>query len=300
MEHLGKRMNTMTTATTRPSTARSPDTKRRRERTWLLTLPALALVIPVFLIPTVLVLSTAFTEAPAGLSHIRDVFTSSLALGVLGRSLSVSLIVTVISLVLALPYAMFVAKAGARLRNLFLGAVLCTLFFSVIVRAYAWLALLGKGGPIPEALHAIGLMGADGSLAHTRTATIIAMTQYGVPYMLLALYDNIRRLDPALERAAAICGANRVTRFLRVSLPLMLPGIASGSIIVFVTTLGYYIIPAVVGSPQDMMVGQLISVQINTATNWGFGAAIGAVLAVVALACFVLFRLVGRLERRYR
>jgi putative spermidine/putrescine transport system permease protein len=134
--------------------------------------------------------------------------------------------------------------------------------------------------------------------ALSREGTIIAMVQYGIPYMVLAIYDNVRRIDPQLPRAASVSGANAFNTFRWVRLPLMLPGIAAGSIIVFITTLGYYIIPQVVGSPTDMMIGQLISQQINQASNWGLGSALATLLVLVALGCFGIFRLLTRLENR--
>ncbi|MGH3360623.1 MAG: ABC transporter permease, partial [Nocardioidaceae bacterium] len=114
--------------------------------------------------------------------------------------------------------------------------------------------------------------------------------QYGVPFMVLAIHDTFRRADPQLERAAAVCGAGPLTRWRRVTLPLLAPGIAAGVIIVFITTLGYYILPAILGSPQDLMVGQLISQYVGTALNVGLGAALSCILLAVTVAAFLLFR----------
>ena len=263
----------------------------------LLVLPALLLLTVVLLVPAGLMLGYAFTAAPGGLQNFKDVLTSSLTTTILVRSVVISLEVTAISLLLGLPFAMITASSTPRVRGLLLTAVGCTLFFSVIVRAYAWLALLGSNTPVTDLLHSLGLGDSTG-YAHTRTGTIIALVQYGVPFMVLAIYDNVRRIDPQLMRAASICGADSARSFLWVRLPLMLPGIAAGSIMVFITTLGYYIIPQVVGSPTDMMIGQLISQQINVATNWGMGSALATLLILVALACFGVFRLLTRMENR--
>jgi putative spermidine/putrescine transport system permease protein len=288
-----------------PAAVASHDAPRRRGtgRTragsgeGILVLPALLLLAAVFVAPAALMLMYAFTEPPAGLHDLKQALTSPLTQTVLQRSVTISAEVTVLSLVLGLPFAMITAGASTRMRAVLLGSIGCTLFFSVIVRAYAWLALLGTDGPFTKVLTALHLGDSTG-YAHTRTGTIIALVQYGVPFMVLAIYDNVRRIDPQLTRAASISGANLVQAFVWVRLPLMLPGIAAGSIIVFITTLGYYIIPQVVGSPADAMIGQLISQQINQATNWGLGAALATLLILVALGCFAIFRLLTRLENR--
>lgn len=263
----------------------------------LLVMPATALLLLVFVVPALLMLAYSVSEPPAGLRHLQDAVTAPLTRTILLRSVSIAAEVTALSLLLGLPFAMITAEAEPRFRAVLLGAVGCTLFFSVIVRAYAWLALLGTNGPVTEVLVKLHLGDSNG-YAHSRTGTIIAMVQYGVPYMVLAIYDNVRRIDPQLPRAASINGANAVNTFRWVRLPLMLPGVAAGSIIVFITTLGYYIIPQVVGSPSDMMIGQLISQQINQASNWGMGSALATLLIVVALGCFGIFRLLTRLEDR--
>jgi len=263
----------------------------------LLVLPATLLLLLVFVVPAILMLAYSVTEPPAGLHHLHEALTAPLTRTILLRSVTVAAEVTVLSLLLGLPFAMIAAETSAKYRAVLLGAIGCTLFFSVIVRAYAWLALLGTNGPVTDALHALHL-GSTTGYAHTRVGTIIAMVQYGVPYMVLAIYDSVRRIDPQLPKAASVNGASAFNTFRWVRLPLMLPGIAAGSIIVFVTTLGYYVIPQVVGSPTDMMIGQLISQQINQATNWGLGAALATLLILVSLACFGIFRMLTRLENR--
>ncbi|MGH3360534.1 MAG: ABC transporter permease, partial [Nocardioidaceae bacterium] len=160
-----------------PSAARIRRQPRDRATFWLMV-PALALLVPIFVLPTVLLLTNSVTEAPGGLHHYREAFSSDLVRQVLVRSVGISATVTVISLVVGLPYAVAAVRSGPRLRALLLGAVASTLFFSVIVRAYAWLALLEQDGVIPTFLHSIGLAGADLTLADNRAGTIIGMVQY--------------------------------------------------------------------------------------------------------------------------
>lgn len=280
-----------------PAAVDRPAQARKARGSSALVLPAALLLAVVFVVPAVLMLAYSVTQPPAGLHHLHEALTSPLTRAILLRSVVIAAEVTVLSLALGLPFAMIAASATPTYRAVLLGAIGCTLFFSVIVRAYAWLALLGTNGPVTKVLVAMHL-GESSGYAHTRVGTIIAMVQYGIPYMVLAIYDNVRRIDPQLPRASAINGANAFDTFRWVRLPLMLPGIAAGSIIVFITTLGYYIIPQVVGSPTDMMIGQLISQQINQASNWGLGSALATLLILVALGCFGIFRLLTRLESR--
>lgn len=269
----------------------------RVSRSGFLAVPAIMLLAATFVVPVVMILAYAVSQPPAGLHHLQEAVSSDFTRTVLLRSLAISAEVTLLSLALGLPYAMIAASAKARTRSALLGAIGCTLFFSVIVRAYAWLAILGSNGPVPSALKALGL-GDGAALAHSRTATVVALVQYGVPFMVLAIYDSVSRIDPQLIRAASINGAGALRTFLQVRLPLMLPGIAAGSIIVFVMTLGYYIIPQIVGSPTDMMIGQLIAQQLTKVSDWGLGSALAALLIVVSLGSFAVFRLLTRLENR--
>lgn len=262
--------------------------------TALLYLPAMLVLIPVFLLPTLFLLSQSFTAAPAGLSHYRELFDSQLFWSVLARSFTIAGIVTVLSLVIGLPYAAVANSAGPRLRALLYGSVIASLFFSVIVRAYAWLALLGDGGPIHSALAALGIPAEKLALVNSPTGVVIGMVQYGVPYMVLAIADVMRRIDPTFDRAAATLGAGPARRWFQIRLPMLMSGITAGCTIVFVTTLGYFIIPTVLGSPQELMIGGLISGQVGTTMNWGLGAAMATVLLIVTMALVLAMQVLGR------
>lgn len=265
-----------------------------RVTTALLYIPAMVVLIPVFLLPTLFLLSQSFTAAPAGLSHYQELFGSQLFWSVLGRSFVIAGIVTAISLLLGLPYAAVANSAGPRLRTFLYGAVIASLFFSVIVRAYAWLALLCDGGPVHSALAAVGIPAEHIALVNSPTGVVIGMVQYGVPYMVLAIADVMRRIDTSYDRAAATLGAGPVRRWLQIKLPMLMPGITAGCTIVFVTTLGYFIIPTVLGSPKELMIGGLISGQVGTTMNWGLGAAMATVLLVVTMAIVLAMQMLGR------
>lgn len=264
----------------------------------LLFIPALVLLIPIYVVPTALLIFTSFTGEQGPFFQYQRLFESELVRSVLIRSILIAAGVTLISLILGIPYASVALKSGPRLRNLLLGAVTASLFFSVLVRAYAWLALLGHGGPVLAILESIGIDTETLQLVNSPIGVLIGMVQYGLPFMVISLVDVMGRLDPNLERAAAAHGAGAVRRFTSVTFPMLVPGVLAGSTIVFTTSLGYFVIPAILGSPSEMMIGQLISDQVGTTLDWSYGAALAAVLLVltflVVFALRALARLIGR------
>ncbi|MDA2893311.1 ABC transporter permease [Mycolicibacterium sp. BiH015] len=256
----------------------------------LLYVPALVLLVPVFVIPTVSLLALSFGGPSGAFGNYADMMASPLARTVFLRSFRVAATVTAISVLIGVPFVMVAYRAGPRLRATLLGVVVASLFFSVIVRAYAWLAILGHEGPVVGVLGWLG-MNTDGlSLSRSGFAVTVGLVQYGAPFMVLAIWDVLRRVDTELDRAAATLGAGPVVRFRRVTFPLIAPGIIAGSTIVFTTTLGYFVIPAILGSPRNQMIGELISAQVGRTMNWGLGAALATTLLVVSLAIVVVFR----------
>ena len=260
---------------------------------WLYV-PALLVLIPIFLIPTLLLLSMSITAEPFGISHYQELFGSALFWAVLGRSILMSVVVAAIAFAIGLPYAAIANAAGPRMSAVLYGAIIASLFFSVIVRAYAWLAILGNAGPVASFLTQFGIGADDLELVNSPTGVIIGMVQYGVPFMVLAISDVMRRIDVNYDRAAATLGAGPVRRWTKVKLPMLMPGITAGITIVFVTTLGYFIIPSILGSPKEMMIGQLISQQVGTTMNWGLGAAMASVLLIITLAIVLVMQWVGK------
>jgi putative spermidine/putrescine transport system permease protein len=256
----------------------------------LLYVPALVLLVPIFVVPTVALLAMSLNSPDGITGFYADMIESPLVRTVFWRSFQMAFWVTAISLLIGLPYAVVAFRAGPRLRAVLFGTIAASLFFSVIVRAYAWLALLGHEGPIVGALGWLGVDTEGMSLSRSSFAVAVGLVQYGVPFMVLAIADVLRRMDGNLDRAAATLGAGPVARWWHVTLPLVAPGIIAGTTIVFTTTLGYYIIPAILGSPRNQVIGQLISDQVGKTMNWGFGAALSTTLLVATLVVVVVFR----------
>jgi ABC-type spermidine/putrescine transport system permease subunit I len=190
-----------------------------------------------------------------------------------------------------------VALALSRLRQgaatFVLIIVLLPFWTSVLVRSYAWMVLLGRKGLVNEALIATGLIDAPLKLLNTPFAVHIAMIHILLPYMILPIASVLRQIDGALLRAAAGLGAPPWRVFLQVVLPLSIPGVAAGVLLVFVLSLGFYITPALVGGPRDLMLSMLIAQQVDL-LNWPYAACLStALLAATLLLILVSLRLPG-------
>lgn len=206
------------------------------------------------------------------------------------RTLWISVIVTLACIVLAYPVAATLAALPERLGAAGLLLVLVPFWTSLLVRTTAWFVLLQREGPLNAAALALGLVEHPVQLIGTRFALLVAMVHVLLPFAILPAYAVMKRLDPALLRAAASLGAPPWQRFLRVHLPLSLPGVASGGAMVFLLSVGFYITPALVGGPRDQMVASLIAFFMNQTVNWGMAAALSLMLLLMAGAAIIAVR----------
>jgi putative spermidine/putrescine transport system permease protein len=289
----------------RPSGQTDADSSgRRRKRNrnkggatpWLLA-PSLVLIGVVFLLPTAALLTRSMTEEPGGLTHYGAFLSSHALLTILLRSAWVALVVTAISLVVGYTVAYAAARSSGRIRTLILGAVGASLFISVVVRGYSWLTILDRQGVLNSAFKVVGLEHLQVTLVHNLTGVVIGMIQYGIPFMVLAIYDVMRRFDERLTYAAATLGARPAVAFVKVYVPLTMPGVAAGCMIVFIATLGYYILPSILGGAGNLMIGELIATKIQTTLEWGLGTAISVILLCTSLVFFwILYRVTSKLQ----
>lgn len=212
-------------------------------------------------------------------------------LQVLRRSATFATGTTLLCLALGFPVAYWLAlSAPKRWRNLLLVLFILPLWTSSLLRTYAWITLLRPSGVINLVLSTIGLPTQD--LMNTHWAVYIGMTYSFLPYMVLILYASLEKLDLQLLEAAADLGANPRLAFWRVTVPQTLPGIAAGCLLVFVTSLGDFVVPTLLGGPTSMTISRLIYNQfLGVARNWGFGSALSMVLILmVSLAIALLLR----------
>jgi len=211
-----------------------------------------------------------------------------------GRTLGMALVITVLCIVLGYPLAWYLSQAPTRKANLLMILVLLPFWTSLLVRTTAWIALLQTNGVVNSVLQALHIIDAPLELLYTQTATIIAMTHILLPFMILPLYSVMRGLDPSYMRAALSMGSRPLGAFVRVALPLTLPGLSAGALLVFIISVGYYITPALVGGTEGQMISNLIAFHMQQSNNWGLAAALGSLLLVVILALYWTYdRLVG-------
>jgi len=255
---------------------------------WLL-LPAATLVVLVFVVPLVVVLVRSFTSGGTPLEQYSTIFGQDLYLTVLRRTVLIALETTAVTLLLAYPYAYLAATTTPRRRVLLLALIVSPFLVSLLVRTYGWLVLLDVNGLAGWLLRETGIASEPPQLVHNRIGVLIGLVQYSLPLMVLPIYASMRQYDLRLSQAAQTLGAKPFTVATRVYFPLTLPGVVAGCSIVFVITLGYFIVPAILGGASDTMLGQLIAQQVTTTLNWGLASALATVLLAAALIGFAVF-----------
>ncbi len=210
------------------------------------------------------------------------------------RTFLIAAIVTAACAAIGLPYAMLAAAVTGWKRSALLLAVLVPLWTSLLVRTTAWFVLLQNEGLINGALQAIGLIDSPLPLIFNRLGVVIAMTHVLLPFMVLPIYSVLLSVPRNLMQAAASMGASPLRAFWRVLLPLSLPGLLSGSLLVFMVAIGYYITPALVGGANDQMISSVIAFYATGTANWGLAGALGMILLLVTTFLYLIY---GRLSK---
>ena len=222
-----------------------------------------------------------------------------LFLGLFGRTLGISVTVTLLCLLIGYPAAHLLATAASRLVPYLLILVLLPFWTPILVRTTAWIVLLQNQGLVNRLLRAAGIIDHPLPLFGNRFSVLVAMVQVLLPYMILPLYAAMKAVPPELMRAAGSLGANPWRGFRRVYLPQTLPGAVAGSLIVFILALGYYVTPLLVGGPGDQMISYFIALYTNESLNWGLAAALSTLLLLLAAVIYAAVSRLGgaRLER---
>jgi ABC-type spermidine/putrescine transport system permease subunit I len=213
-------------------------------------------------------------------------------LQILLYTLEIAAIVTVVCLLIAYPVAALTARMRGVPLQLMTALIVGSLWTSAVIRSYAWMILFQRFGVVNQALIALGLADAPVRILQTNTAVVIGMVHILLPFMLLPLIATMRRIDRNLLRAGEILGAGPVRLFLRVYLPLSLPGVNAGTMLVFITALGFFITPSLLGGGRTMMAAMIIEQQVDIYLDWPMASAIATVLLAMTLALYLLY---GRL-----
>ena len=247
----------------------------------LLVVPALLTVLIFFVVPALRLLWLSFTTPEPGLGNYAAIATDEVTHTVVLRTLGMAAVVTVACVLVAYPYAYLMTIATPRWRTVLLAIVLIPFWTSLMARTFAWVVLLQDNGVVNQILAAVGV--GQVRLLGTTAGVTLAMAQVMLPFVVLPVYATMRGIDRRLVAAALSLGARPSVAFARVYLPLSFPGVAAGATLVLVLSLGFYVTPSLVGSPQQSMLAQFISVQVNQLVNFGAAGALAVTLLVVTL-----------------
>lgn len=265
----------------------------------ILCAPAVLFLGAFFVVPLALVVWMSVGEPVPGLSNYADFLSSKYDMAVLGRTFQTAFFVTLASLAAAYPVAYVAARRGGAVTTFLIGVVALSFWTSFLVRTYAWMVILGVKGPVAALFAVLGLSPAPKLLFTTQAATF-AMAHMLTPFMVLALYASMKRIDEVHMRAAASLGARPLRAFLSVYLPQSLPGILSGSTLVFITCLGFYVTPTLIGSPQDKMIAGRIGQQVDQLLDFGAASAGSMILLAAAVSLFLIYDRFFGIERMWR
>ena len=261
---------------------------RKNFRTVALILPALIYVIVFLIIPYALLIPQSFTHYTSyGFSgetyFTLENFENVLSYGsVFLRTLRISLALTVLCLVFGFPVAYFLAHTEKR-RSLYIFFLIAPIMSGVIARTYGWYALLGRVGIINQFLLVSGIISEPLALLFTENAIIVGLLEINLPFMIIPIMSSLLQIGPDVEQAARTLGANRLQVFLRITLPLCLPGIVSGSILCFTLGLGAFATPLFLGGATNQVLTMLVYDEVMTILNWPFSSAILLVLVVIVV-----------------
>jgi spermidine/putrescine transport system permease protein len=268
---------------------------------WLVSGPPLLYLLVFFAAPTLIMVLASFRTpgdfgglaplvGPGGKldlnvdSYVRF-FTESIYAEIFLKSVGYALLTTLFCLVLAYPLATLIARADRKRRNLLLLLVILPFWSNFLIRIYAWMIILGPQAALARAVN--GVLAAFGHepvpLLFSSFAVLVCLVYVHLPFMVLPLYANLEKHDPALLEAAQDLGANRWRRFWRITFPLSLPGVYAGSALVFIPALGIFAIPDILGGPGDSLIGNVIKQQFLETRDWPFGSVLSIVLTVSAL-----------------
>ena len=260
-----------------------------------LVIPYIAWAVMMLILPMGLIALYSFTKQgntivsfTFTLEHYAKFFTDPDFLIVLWRSLLIAFKTTVICLLLGYPVAFFISRSSETLQNILVLAITIPMWINMLVRTYAWIGLLSEGGLIQRLLGFFGI--ARGELLYTEGAVLLGMVYNFLPFMVLQINTALCKMDHSLLEASADLGANARQTFVRVTLPMSLPGVINGITLVFLPAVSSFFIPKLLGGGQYFLIGNLIENQFITVGEWNFGSAISMIMAAVMMLLMMLVR----------
>ena len=275
---------------------------------WVALAPPIAWLAVFFLVPMVVVFAYSLATRTSGggvvfglsIQNYERIGESGLYAWAALRSLRIAIVVTIVTLLLAYPVAYYLALVATRRRLVLFVLLIVPWWCSILVKNFAWVAILAESGVLNRALLRIGLIDQPLKLLYNEVAVVIGLVHVLIPFMVMPIYATLEKLDRRLIEAATNLGASPLRALWEVVFPLSLPGVAAGSLLTFILAFGSYITPALLGSERTSMIANLIQSQFMEAFDWPFGAALSMVLLGVVVLLLASFnRLVG-LERLWK
>jgi putative spermidine/putrescine transport system permease protein len=277
--------------------ARSSALSPERLMPALLLLPCLVWISFFFLLPLALMVWRSFVDQGFSFGAYSVLFTSPLYTKVMLTTVKTACLSTVLALILAYPIAYALTVSGGKLRAVILVFVFIPYWVDIIVRTFSWLILLGDNGLINKLLIALGIVHAPLALLYNPFSVLIAMVQILLPLTTVILFGAMLRIDRTLIAAAKIHGASGWQAFRTVFFPLSLPGVYGAGLLVFVLSLGFYVTPALLGSPRETMIAQTIMVEASQLLDWNAASAAGFVLLVITTLIAAFYNRYFSLDR---
>jgi len=254
----------------------------------LLLLPFLLVMLAGFVYPLFKLVALSLPDL--SFYHYIRIVDEPLYLAVLLSTVAVAVAVMGAALLLGFPVAYAMTRLKGPLTTIVAACVIIPLWTSVLIRSYAWIVLLQRNGLINELLNSAGMISSPLKMIYTQGAVILAMTHVLLPFMILPIYAALRAIPEHFVNAARTLGSGPIHAFVRITVPLALPGIFAGCVMCFVLALGFYVTPALVGGPGSLMMATLIGQQTTVLLDWPFAAALSTVLLAFTLAVIILFR----------
>ncbi|WP_144555066.1 ABC transporter permease [Bacillus sp. X1(2014)] len=263
----------------------------------LLLLPTLGIFIFFFLLPLFFLFITSFKtfDAASGIGHdwtlqnYLKFISDKFYLGVVWRTVKIALITTLAAIVISFPVAFQISKAKGKIKNYLTLLVLSPLLISMVIRCYGWVILLSNNGVVNNTLMNLGLIDKPLTLLYTEFSVVIGMVHVLFPYMVLSIMGSLERIDPSVIRASQNLGASSIRTFFSITLPLTLPGIFAGSVMVFSLGVSSFVTPAILGGPQVKVMSFLTYEQVAVMLNWPYGSAIGFLLIFIATITIIIY-----------
>ena len=220
--------------------------------------------------------------------HYQSFFQTTTNLYSLRVTFEISLLVTTVCLLIGYPMSYYLSTRPPKKANLLLILVLIPLWTSVLVRTYAWIAILGRSGVMNQMLQKLGMIEQPLKLIYNQLGLTIGMVHVMMPFMVLSLYSVMVGIDRNLLKAAQNLGASPFRGFRKVFLPLSMPGILAGCILVFIISVGFFVTPALLGGPRDLMISMVIDQAVEVMLNWGLASAASFILLFLILGIFLI------------